>query len=189
MNGRSPRSFPGKARTTPRSPHVTHDSDLDNAWPLQVAAISYIGFSGVSGKGGGEMAQVLALLLFVAAVALWLRHTARQKTCLSAPAATRDAPSRYHCVEVCPGVHACKAARQLGHVRYLSSEAPGLPVSGCTEPQCACRYIHHPDRRQDDRRDPYGEWANVLPVMVGERRSRTERRTSRESVLRPSIVH
>lgn len=135
------------------------------------------------------MAQVFAFLLFVAAVVLWLRHAARQKACLSAPAARRDAPSRYHCVEVCTGVHACKAAQQLGHVRYLSGEAPGLPVSGCTEQQCACSYIHYDDRREDDRRNPYGQWANLPTAMVGERRSRTDRRTSQAGAFRPSIAH
>ena len=135
------------------------------------------------------MAQVFALLLFVTAVVLWLRHAARQKAYLSAPAARRDAPGRYHCVEVCTGVHACKAARQLGHVRYLPGEAPGLPVSGCTELQCACSYIHHDDRRQDDRRNPYGRWENLPPATVGERRSRTDRRISPEGTFRPSIVH
>jgi len=135
------------------------------------------------------MAQVLALLLFVTAVVLWLRHAARQKAYLSAPAARRDAPGRYHCVEVCAGVHACKAVRQFGRVRYLSSEAPGLPVSGCTAQQCACSYVHHPDRREDDRRNPYGQWANLPPAMVGERRSRTDRRASQEGVFRPSIAH
>ena len=135
------------------------------------------------------MAQVFAFLLFVTAVVLWLRHAARQKNALSARVARRDAPSRYRCVEVCAGVHACKAAHQLGHVRYLSSAAPGLPVAGCTEQQCACRYIHHEDRRQDDRRNPYGQWANLPPAMVGERRSRTDRRTSQEGAFRPSIAH
>jgi hypothetical protein len=38
------------------------------------------------------MAQVFAFLLFVTAVVLWLRHAARQKAYLSAPAARRDAP-------------------------------------------------------------------------------------------------
>ena len=135
------------------------------------------------------MAQVFAFLLFVTAVVLWLRHAARQKAYLSAPAARRDAPGRYHCVEVCAGVHACKAVRQFGRVRYLSGEAPGLPVSGCTAQQCACSYVHHPDRREDDRRNPYGQWANLPPAMVGERRSRTDRRASQEGVFRPSIAH
>ena len=135
------------------------------------------------------MAQVLALVLFVIAISLWQRHAARQKKHLAAAAVKRDARSSYHCVEVRTGVPACEAARQLGNVRYLSSAAPGLPVSGCTEQKCACSYIHHDDRRSDVRRNPYGQWANLPPTIVGERRSRTERRKSQEGMFRPSITH
>lgn len=135
------------------------------------------------------MAQGLALLLLVTAVVLWLRYAAGQKPPRASPADKRDARSRYHCVEVRTGVPACEAARQLGNVRYLSSEAPGLPVSGCTEQQCACSYIHHDDRREDDRRNPYGQWTNLPHGMERERRSRTDRRASQEGAFRPSIAH
>lgn len=135
------------------------------------------------------MTQVLALLLLAAAVALWQRHAARLKKHPAARAAKRDARSRYHCLEVRPGLPACEAAQQPGHVRYLSSEAPGLPVSGCTEQQCACRYTHHDDRREKDRRNPDGQLTNFPPAMVGERRSRADRRKLQGGVFRPSIAH
>lgn len=134
------------------------------------------------------MVQVFALVLFVIAVAIWWRHAARQKKHLAAPAAKRDARSSYHCVEVRTGVPACEVAQHLGNVRFLSKEAPSLPVSGCTEQNCACSYIHHDDRRDDDRRNPYGQWANLPPAIGGERRSRVERRRLQESAFRPSIA-
>lgn len=134
------------------------------------------------------MVQVLAFLLFVTAFAIWWRYAARQRKQLAAPAAKRDPRSSYHCVEVRAGVRACEAAQQLGNARFLPKEAPGLPVSGCTEHACACRYIHHADRREDDRRNPYGQWANLLPVIESERRSRVERRRSQESAFRPSMA-
>jgi hypothetical protein len=133
------------------------------------------------------MVQLLALVLFVTAVVVWWRQADRQKRQLAAPAAKRNARSGYHCVEVRAGVRACEAAQYLGNVRFLPGEAPALPVSGCTEQQCACRYIHHDDRREDDRRNPCGLWANLTPAE-GERRSRAERRRSREGAFKPSIA-
>jgi len=134
------------------------------------------------------MVQVLALVLFVTVVAIWWRHATRQKKHLVAAAEKRGARSSYHCVEVRTGDPACEAARHQGNVRFLPNEAPGLPVSGCTEKKCACSYVHYDDRREDDRRNPYGLWTN-LPLMIKrERRSRAERRRSQDSAFRPSIA-
>ena len=37
--------------------------------------------------------------------------------------------------------------------RYLSREAPILPLPTCNSKGCACRYLHHDDRRSgEDRR-------------------------------------
>ena len=47
----------------------------------------------------------------------------------------------------------CKAAGALQGQRFLSSEAPTLPLQGCSNPRsCHCRYRHHPDRRHERRR-------------------------------------
>jgi len=62
--------------------------------------------------------------------------------------------SNYHAVSVKHSSRCCKAVKQLEHQRFLSTEAPNLPVAGCSNPgQCACRYQHHTDRRDDARRD------------------------------------
>jgi hypothetical protein len=37
-------------------------------------------------------------------------------------------------------------------MRYLSREAPPLPLKDCTSPECTCRYEHHEDRRKGPRR-------------------------------------
>jgi hypothetical protein len=135
------------------------------------------------------MLQVLALVLFVVAVSIWWRYATRQKKYQAAPSVKRDAPSQYHCVEVRLGVPACEPVKRLGRARFLSGEAPRLPVSGCSEQRCACSYIHHDDRRDDERRNPYGQWANLPPGLVHERRARTERRRSQGNAFRPSIGH
>jgi hypothetical protein len=55
----------------------------------------------------------------------------------------------WHSVAIQPGPKRCKAAgRLLGH-RFLSREAPGLPLADCDETACTCRYRHHDDRRLD----------------------------------------
>ena len=135
------------------------------------------------------MVQLLVLVVFVTAVAFWWRYSvARKKKQHVAPVAQQNARKSYHCVEVRQGTPACKASQQFGHVRFLSDEAPRLPLLGCTEEKCTCGFIHHDDRREDDRRHPYGRLASIPPTITGERRSRTERRQSRESAFRPSIA-
>lgn len=42
---------------------------------------------------------------------------------------------------------ACYAVKQLAGKRFLSREAPKLPLADCTAQHCFCQYMHHPDRR------------------------------------------
>jgi hypothetical protein len=55
----------------------------------------------------------------------------------------------WHAVTILPGPKRCAAATRVLGERYLSSEAPLLPLKECTEPDCRCRYRHHDDRRFD----------------------------------------
>ena len=43
-------------------------------------------------------------------------------------------------------------AQGLRGKRFLSHEAPALPLKNCGSPQCECRYEHHDDRRKVGRR-------------------------------------
>jgi hypothetical protein len=61
-------------------------------------------------------------------------------------------PKNFHAVSIEPGHHACAAANFLRGKRYLSSEAPALPLRQCACQQCECRYLHHEDRRNRSRR-------------------------------------
>jgi hypothetical protein len=59
----------------------------------------------------------------------------------------------FHAVSIETGVRACAEARAREGKRFLSSTAPMLPLRGCTQPTCQCRYVHHNDRRNSrDRR-------------------------------------
>ena len=69
-----------------------------------------------------------------------------------APVVARKAPSRFHAVTIAPGRHACAEARALLDQRFLSRDAPPLPLKGCGTPQCECRYEHYDDRRKGNRR-------------------------------------
>lgn len=133
-------------------------------------------------------ALVFVSLLTVLAVYWWCRSSPHKKP-LAVPVARQGVGNRYHCVEVCAGNPACESVRQFGHTRFLSREAPGLPVSGCSVSSCTCSFIHHDDRRDDDRRHVYGQWSGIPPEATGERRARIERRISPESAVRPLMAH
>jgi len=53
---------------------------------------------------------------------------------------------------------ACDAVRKLAGRRFLSADAPSIPVRQCGMGACQCRYKHHADRRSGptDRRAALG---------------------------------
>ena len=53
----------------------------------------------------------------------------------------------------------CEAALSVKGQRFLGSEAPALPLQGCSAETCQCRYVHHVDRRTGilDRRSNRAE--------------------------------
>ncbi len=73
---------------------------------------------------------------------------------------TKRAVNPYHAVTIAPGAYACSAAQGLQKKRFLSREAPVLPLKACDEARCECRYAHHDDRRKGPRR------ANEMGVSI-----------------------
>ena len=62
--------------------------------------------------------------------------------------------SPFHAVEIRCTKNACQAAKDTRGERYLSAEAPLLPLDQCDRPdRCQCRYQHYKDRRGGSRRD------------------------------------
>jgi hypothetical protein len=121
---------------------------------------------------------LLALLVVVLAVALWRRFAngaARPTRKRDTSPAVRTDP-RYRCVSVDTGLSACRAAQRLGGRRFLPQDAPTLPLPACDEKRCACRYAHHADRRDDDRRDPYSRIGIMTQERLQERRRGWDRR-------------
>ena len=69
------------------------------------------------------------------------------------PVVTPRKPAKpYHAVCVIPGERACSAVEELRGKRYLSREAPTLPLGKCNAAKCTCRYGHFEDRRNGQRR-------------------------------------
>lgn len=60
---------------------------------------------------------------------------------------------RWHAVTIVGTSHACAAAQACKGGRYLSVDAPRLPLAGCDAAICDCTYQHFPDRRHESRRD------------------------------------
>ena len=76
------------------------------------------------------------------------------------PLAPKRPPRPWHAVSIVPGLQSCAGAAGLARKRFLSREAPTLPLKDCDQERCGCRYDHHNDRRKGPRR------ANELGVSV-----------------------
>lgn len=90
------------------------------------------------------------------------------------PVEHRRIGNPYHAVSIEQGLRCCEAARDLDGQRFLSSDAPLLPLEGCSQSTCHCRYVHHDDRRA--ARDRRVQFPNPHALRGGERRSGGGRR-------------
>ena len=59
---------------------------------------------------------------------------------------------KYHCVSIEYKGKACELVTGLGGKRFLSADAPLLPL--CASSSCQCFYRHYDDRRLEERREP-----------------------------------
>lgn len=81
----------------------------------------------------------------------------------------------YAAVSIKTRLGACNAAITAQDKVFLSTAAPPLPLPECDVEDCACRYVFYDDRRQEDRRSPFG--ANYgAQNQDGERRAGEDRR-------------
>ena len=85
-------------------------------------------------------------------MALWSSRPNKKKNKLEV---AKPKVSRFHCVELVMPYDACEAALSLHGKRFLSAEAPMLPLANCDQQNCKCRFKHHNDRRYQQRRDPF----------------------------------
>lgn len=60
---------------------------------------------------------------------------------------------QWHAVSIVGKLGVCEAAAALRRTRFLSKDAPRLPLPECTSPErCHCVYAHYTDRRSSLRR-------------------------------------
>jgi hypothetical protein len=59
----------------------------------------------------------------------------------------------YHAVSIVPSGNACDAAYRFAGQRFLSRQAPRLPLPSCDAKHCTCRFKHHKDQRTGPRRN------------------------------------
>ncbi len=87
------------------------------------------------------------------------------------------ATSDWHSVTILSSLNACEAAKAIEGEVFLATEAPSLPLAACDHATCRCHYEYLDDRRQEDRRSPYGERHGArLGSNAGDRRQPGNRR-------------
>jgi hypothetical protein len=85
----------------------------------------------------------------------------------------------WHAVSIETGPTSCSPARSLNTLRFLSPEAPRLPLTECPKPEsCVCGYKHYADRRAHARRKEDRTGLRRLIIGEEERRTRQSRRSS-----------
>jgi len=98
------------------------------------------------------------------------------------PKALSKVPDRrWHAVAIVAAAGACAAARACKDQRYLSAEAPPLPLPGCTAARCDCRYGHFDDRRRGPRRAAEKPGVAAKPAAVEQRARRGRRKVDLET--------
>ena len=104
----------------------------------------------------------------------------RQSAVRQAPEVISAKPV-YHAVSIVPGTFDCAAVRDVVDQRFLSTEAPSLPLPDCDNDNCKCRFVQHEDRRSnEDRRDQFATFGGFNPYSAdaNNRRDKTDRRKS-----------
>jgi hypothetical protein len=87
--------------------------------------------------------------------------------------------NRWHAVVIVPGAGHCKAAESAKGRRFLSAEAPLLPLRDCDVSACTCKYRHHDDRRGAPRRSEEAGGTKRSRAGTDRRSNRGRRETDR----------
>lgn len=126
------------------------------------------------------IALVILLVAIVLRAATRPGKTARPKhsQLTTSSAGRKDrSTTQWRAVKIAPGLISCGAAGKLAGKVFLSRESPRLPLDGCSEKDCRCKYVHLDDRRDGgDRRIELGDLGAFLPVSQVERRRMEGRR-------------
>jgi hypothetical protein len=122
--------------------------------------------------------MILALigaLVLATGAACWLVFRRPSATQDRAPHQAKPAGGRFGAVEIRIRGSACRPARSLKGQRFLSREAPALPLPACTAAQCTCKFTKWSDRRSESRRLEHGGLSASI-FLANNRRAKRERR-------------
>jgi hypothetical protein len=90
--------------------------------------------------------------------------------------------SDWHAVAIKPKGQCCEAVQARRSARFLSADAPRLPLAECsTSDTCSCVYKHHADRRSQPRRQDEKDGLRRGGKVVQERRLPGDRRKTEET--------
>ena len=76
--------------------------------------------------------------------------------------------SAYEAVSIHSYKDKCPAVASLAGERFLSSEAPLIPLESCSSDTCHCVYMHHSDRRTGTDRRGHHESVDGYIVLPGQ---------------------
>ena len=96
-----------------------------------------------------------------------------------AKAAQPKQGGRFGAVQIRAPLEACRAAQLLHGHRFLSKDAPKLPLPECSAERCSCTFSKLPDRRTDSRRFDQDALHTTL-FIAGNRRTKHDRRRTRQ---------
>ena len=125
------------------------------------------------------MLQTFLIIILAAGLAWFLVRVLPRRGKAGVRASRQKTPeNRYSAVSITPCPNACQGAIAVKGTRFLSREAPLLPLAGCAAPKCHCVYHHHTDRRtgNGDRRAIGSGGGRILAQACGNRRERAGRR-------------
>ena len=95
-----------------------------------------------------SIATLVAIGVLAAVAYWWSRRSLSRRV----PSRTTRAADRFAAVEIRRRGGACEVARALAGRRFLANQVPALPLAGCKNKRCDCRFAKLSDRRTDDRR-------------------------------------
>lgn len=126
------------------------------------------------------MSNTLTVGVLLILVLLACLSFARRGKAVRVVSAKRERPKAFHAVSIRTAANPCSAAKAAEGKRFLSTEAPSIPLPACDCSTCACVYAHFDDRRVHQRRDVYLHRA----YSEGERRQERRIRVGRRKVDR-----
>ena len=128
------------------------------------------------------LVALIGALVVAAGGAYWL-IARRPKPPKPTPAPRAKEGGRFGAVQIRARLGACRAAQLLEGQRFLSKDAPNLPLRECSAARCPCTFSKLPDRRSDGRRVETGGLHTTL-FIAANRRTKRDRRRSAHSARR-----